>query len=607
MKWLLLSAALLLAAGDAARASQDAEAVYQQRCVACHAKPAHRVPSRDEIASLSADVLVDVLTTGAMKTQAEGLTPVQVRALAVHLSRKPLVTDATRGRPGANACKTPAVTLAMKAGDWNGWGHDLANTRFQPQPGLAAADVPRLKLKWAHEYPGSYTYGQPTLVGTRVFVTSITGRVSALDAASGCEIWAYEAGAGVNSAVVVAEMGADDSTRLVAFFGDVKANAHAVDAETGRALWKTQLDEHARARVTGGLTVFDGRVYVPISSNEPALASLVMPPFYICCTFRGSVVALDGKTGQRLWKSYTIDRQAALFKNAPGQERLGPAGAAVWSRPTVDAKRRLLYVGSGNLYSEVADIGSDAIHAFDLDTGRRAWVKQATARDFYIDDCTRGSGGNCPAELGPDWDFGSAPILHTLASGQQLLLASQKSGVLYAMDPDERGRIVWQKKLGFGGLLGGIVHGSGADATHVYAAVSDISRAETPRPGLTAVKIATGEVLWHVPTPAVHCSWIFGLCKRGQAAAVTVIPGVVFSGAVDGHIRAYAADTGAIVWDYDTAPSHPVVGGGSASGGSIDHGGTTIAHGAVYLNSGYAHTALGKKGNLLLAFTVDGK
>jgi polyvinyl alcohol dehydrogenase (cytochrome) len=155
--------------------------------------------------------------------------------------------------------------------------------------------------------------------------------------------------------------------------------------------------------------------------------------------------------------------------------------------------------------------------------------------------------------------------------------------------------------------MGGIHHGSAADATQVYAAVSDIWRADIPRPGLTALKIATGEELWHVPTPQVACSWLIGLCRRGQSAAVTVIPGVVFSGAVDGHIRAYAADTGTIVWDHDTATSHPVVGGGRASGGSIDDGGTTIAHGTVYVNSGYADTGLGKKGNLLLAFTVDGK
>ena len=606
MKWLVLIAAAL-AASPTSAAPQDAEAIYQQRCMDCHAKPAWRKPSRDEIASLSADVLVDVLTTGVMKAQAEGLSPVQVRALAVHLSRKPMVLDATLARPGASACKSRTPALAMKEGDWNGWGQDLANSRFQPQPGLSAADVPRLKLKWAHEYPGRYAHGQPTIVGSRVFVTSTTGRVSALDAASGCEIWAYEAGVGVDSAVVVADLGAGAPTRLVAFFGDLKAQAHAVDAETGRALWKTHLDEHPWARVTGAPVVFEGRVYLPVASSESSVASLAMPPFYICCSFRGSVVALDGKTGLRLWKTHTIDRPAALFKNAPGQERLGPAGAAVWSSPTLDAKRRLLYVGSGHLYSEVADVGGDAIHALELDTGRRAWVKQVTARDFHLDNCRPGSSGNCPAELGPGWDFGSAPILHTLEGGRQVLLAGQKSGVLYAMDPDDQGRILWQRKLGFGGPMGGMHRGSAADGLQVYAAVSDLWRADSPRPGLTALKVATGEEVWHVPTPKVACSWFIGLCRRGQPAAVTVIPGVVFSGAVDGHLRAYAAETGAIVWEHDTAKPHPVVGGGHASGGSIDGGGATVAHGAVYVTSGHADTGLGKKGNLLLAFTVDGK
>jgi polyvinyl alcohol dehydrogenase (cytochrome) len=465
--------------------------------------------------------------------------------------------------------------------------------------------VPRLKVKWVHKYPGRSAYGQPTLVGGRVFVTSSTGRVSALDAASGCELWAYEAGQGVKSPIVVADLGPDAPARYAAFFGDEKAFAHAVDAETGKGLWKTQLDTHAVARVTGPSKYFEGRLYMPLSSVEEAAAG--RDPRYPCCTFRGSVVSLDAKTGRVIWKTYSIENPPAPFKkNSAGTQMFGPAGGAIWSSPTIDRQRRLLYVATGNSYTDVEEEGSNAIQAWELDSGRRKWVTQATPKDSYLVSCNKGNAGvgNCPETAGPDHDFGSPPLLRTLPGGKQILVASQKSGTVYGIDPAD-GKILWQRQVGTGGPLGGVQHGPAADATHAYVAVSDVATRVNPRPGLTALKLDDGTPLWHVPTPAAQCQWGAARCARAQAAAVTAIPGVVFSGAFDGHIRAYAAGSGEIIWQHDTGQSYTTVDGSAARGGTIDFGGTTVADGVVYVNSGYG--LWGSVGHVLIAFSVDGK
>ncbi len=594
---LLGVAALPATAAD----ESDPAALYQQHCAACHEQTTDRTPSRDALRALPPEAITAALSTGVMKQQGSVFNATQIRSMALHLSSKPFSEGMAKG----NACIQPAGPLVLKDTDWNSWGRDLENSRFQPQPGLSAADVPRLKVKWVHKYPGRSAYGQPTLVGGRVFVTSSTGRVSALDAGSGCELWAYEAGQGVKSPVVVATLGTDGPARHVAFFGDEKAFAHAVDAETGKPLWKTQLDSHALARVTGPSKYFEGRLYIPVSSIEISVAG--RNPNYPCCSFRGSVLALDAKTGRVIWKTHSIATEPAAFKkNSLGNTMFGPAGASVWSSPTIDVKRRVVYVGSGNSYTDVEDIGSNAIHALDLDTGQRKWVVQATPKDSYLVGCNRGNAGvgNCPETIGPDHDFGSPPLLRTLPNGKQILIASQKSGTVYGMSPDD-GKILWRQQVGTGSALGGVEHGPAADASHVYVAVSDVAARVNPRPGLTALKLETGEVLWHVPTPTAQCEWGPVRCFRAQAAAVTAMPGVVFSGGFDGHIRAYAAASGDIIWSHDTAQSHPVVGGGVAKGGSIDFGGTTIADGVVYVNSGYG--LWGSIGHLLIAFTVDGK
>ena len=384
--------------------------------------------------------------------------------------------DTTAG--GACTVSSPADWPGLDGGPrWNGWGAGVANARFQPadQAGLAAADVPRLRLKWAFGYPRSATaQSQPTVVGGRLFVASERGVVYALDAATGCTHWTFEAASGVRSAMTVTRL-ADGRHAL--FFGDFSANVHALDAATGAEIWRRDVDTHPGARITGAPVEHDGRLYVPVSSLEELLAA---NPRYPCCTFRGSVAALDAATGEPVWQSYTIDEAPApRGRNPAGADLMGPSGAAVWSAPTVDAARGLLYVATGNAYTEPAAVTSDAIVAFDLDTGAVRWANQFTPGDAFILNC-EGDNPNCPEEDGPDFDFGASPVLVTASDGRDLVVVGQKSGVGYALDPDRDGAVVWRYQVGAGSLLGGIEWGFAVDAEKAYFANSDYL---TPEPG----------------------------------------------------------------------------------------------------------------------------
>ena len=583
----------------------DGASLYQQRCASCHDASKERTPPRSALATRRPEEIVAALTTGTMRTFASGLADAEVRALAVHLTGKPLGSSVPADTASPR-CQTAARAIDLKAPHWNGWGNDADNSRHQPTPGLSAADVPRLALKWAYAYPTTQAIGQPTIAGDRLYVSTSGGQVVSLNAQTGCTYWSIDTGASVRTAITVGALPAGGPAKYAAYFGDARANVFAVDAETGRELWKLKVDEHPAARITGSPMLHGTRLYVPVSSFEEFSAR---KDDYPCCTFRGSLVAIDAHTGRRIWQTYTIPDPPAPYRKSPSGTQLhGPAGAAIWGSPTPDAKRGVIYAGTGNSYTDVRTGGTNAVVAFDLETGRIRWINQIQAADNYIVGCEGRGNGNCPREPGPDFDFGSSTILRRLPDGSDVLLAGQKSGILYALDPDRDGRILWQTTLGGGSPLGGIEWGFAADAGRAYVPIADVlTPPDTRKPGLSAVDIASGKLLWQTPAPPARCAWGTDRCTNAQSAAVTAIPGVVFSGTADGRLRAYAAGDGRIIWDVDTAARpYAAVNGKEATGGSIDAGGATLANGVLYINSGYG-LILGRPGNALLAFSVDGK
>ena len=581
------------------------EAVYQQRCAACHDAANPRVPPRDELKKLSVTRILRALDFGEMNNVASKLRQDEREAVASYL-----------GVPGGNVqfpakayCADRMVRLTGRGkAEWNGWSPALTNTRYQPgdAAGLTLGQIPRLKLKWAYGFDGDIVaFAQPTVLDGHLFVGSASGLVQALNVESGCVQWVFQATGPVRSALLAVPLG--DKHALL--FGDTTGWFYSVEAETGRLLWKKRPEPHEATRLTGAPLAYQGTVFVPVASWEEGRTT---NPEYPCCTFRGSVVALRIKDGSQVWKSYTIAEEA----KQTGENQWGPSGAAVWSTPTLDTKRGVLYVTVGDNYSAPATPMSDSVLALDLATGQVVWSKQTTPGDIWNTLCE--TKGDCP---GPDYDYGSSVILEKLDDGRAVLLAGQKSGMVYALDPDRQGAILWQARVGQGGTVGGVEWGMASDGQQVYAATSDVVRNQSPsadpldpRPqladpkiggGLTALRIATGERVWFAP-PIVCGPAAKPGCSPAQSQAVTAIPGLVFSGSLDGHLRAYSAEEGKVLWDFDTVRDYQTVNGVHATGGSLNGPGAVLVGGMLFVNSGYAR--LGSiPGNVLLAFSIDGK
>jgi len=530
-----------------------------------------------------------------------------------------LVLAATPGfaqTPTGRCASSPARFDLSRGAQWNGWGPGLTNTRFQSaqHAGLTAEQVPKLTLKWAFGFPNiGSAWAPPAIVDGRVFVGSQSGTVYSLDAKTGCTIWTIQVKGGVRSGITIGPRAGGGAASYAAYFGDLTANVYAVDAGSGELLWTRKVDEHSLARITGTPTLYQDRLYVPVASLEEGQGRNAK---YECCTFRGSLVALNAQTGALVWKSYTIDQEAKpIGKNPAGVTRFGPSGAGIWSSPTIDAKRRVLYAATGNMYTEPQQPTSDAVLAFDLDTGKRVWSSQATAKDVFVVGCggTLGqttatapgaaatTGPNCPDELGPDFDFGGSPMLATLPDGRDLIVIGQKSGVGWAFDPDKRGAVVWQYTAGRGSALGGMEWGSAVDAERAYFPVSDIL---LPEPGgLHAVRLDTGQRVWYAAPPPPRCGSGRG-CNGALSAAITAIPGVVFAGSNDGAVRGYSTKDGSIIWEFDTNRDFETVNFVASKGGSINGPGPIVAGGMLYINSGYGSFG-GRPGNVLLAFGVE--
>jgi len=613
-------------------AKASGEAIYRERCASCHEGQVARAPVRAALAQMPQESIRDVLTTGSMRQQGANLDAAQIEAVSAYLSDihiihlLPGVYPPAANTADADLCPLDVARTrfasAANLPQWNGWGVDVTQHRFQPGPmaRLSAADVPRLKLKWAFGYEGAnQAYAQPAVVGGRIFVGSAASKVYSLDAKSGCIYWKIQTDSPVRTAITIGAL----SSGWAAYFGDQHGSVYAVDALTGNVLWKTSLDPHPDVHVTGAPTLADGKLFVGVSSLEEVSGADAK---YECCKFRGSVSALDVATGKVIWKSYTIAEEPKPFgKNKNGVQLWGPSGAGIWSSPTIDMKKHLVYVTTGDNYSDPPTNTSDAFMAFDMEIGKLVWSSQTTHRDSYNIDCDLPAEQqvNCPGSNGPDFDIGSSAILVELPHGRRELVAGAKSGIVYAVDPDHQGKLLWQRRVGRGGTLGGVQWGSAADAENVYVAVSDVQRRPAAADslagrasvygvpyeldpkiggGLFALKLATGEIVWHTSNPGCERPG----CSPAQSAAVTAIPGVVFSGGVDGHLRAYSMTDGKIIWDVDTEREYATINGVKASGGSLDESGPVVVDGILYVNSGYFFQG-STAGNVLLAFTVDGK
>jgi len=607
---ILVCALLVGVVGLASRAqvaTRSGEDVYTQYCASCHDQVGARIPTREALAKMSPSRILRTLDFGLMMSIAYPMRRGEREAVATFLG-----TGADDLAPPPSAfCKTDTPIMSGPSREsWTGWATSQANTRFQAteRAGLNAGSIGQLELKWAFGFSGDVTaFAAPTLLNGTLFVGSASGTVQALDARTGCLHWTYQASGPVRAAMTIATEGA----RTTLVFSDQNGWVYAIDARTGKANWKKKVEEHEATRLTGSFAVQDGVAFVPAASWEETRS---IDPAYPCCTFRGSVTAVRVRDGSVVWKTYLVDTPRKTGATAIGTATFGPSGAGVWSTPTVDAARGVLYITTGDNYSHPATATSDAVVALSLKTGRIVWSQQTTPRDVYNSSCgSRGT--NCPDESGPDYDFGASAMLVRTADGRDVLVAGQKSGVVYALDPANKGKFLWQTRVGQGGTNGGVQWGMASDGRTVYASVSDVGRQPggvggaapignarldpVQGGGLTALNVLDGAKVWFAAS--TPCNPPRPGCSPAQPGAVTAIQGAVLSGSMDGHLRAFSTADGKLLWDVDTAKAYSTVNGVPATGGSLDGAGPVVVGGMLFVNSGYPRFG-GMPGNVLLAF-----
>ena len=601
LRFIIVSACL---SAVLAAQTPSGEEVYKQRCAGCHSQDNPRIPPRASLEKMPASHILRTLNYGAMLPVAYTMSMAEREAVAKYLG----VAGGDAPMPASAFCRDRAVKIAANPKvQWNGWSPTAENWRYQTAEaaGLTLDGVKRLKLKWAFALAGDVTaFAPPTILDNDLFMGSASGMIHALDRDTGCVRWLYQADGPVRAAIVAVREGA----RYVLLFGDQTGWFYSLDAASGKLLWKKRMEDHDAARLTGAAVAYQGTVFVPVAGWEENRAN---DPKYVCCTMRGSVVALRIRDGSQVWKTYMTDPPKQTGVSSEGTPTYGPSGAGIWSAPTLDRERGLLYAATGDNYSQPANELSDAVVALDLRTGKIKWSRQFTAGDAFTGACAG------KPDCGPDFDFGSSTML-VKSGNKTVLVAGQKSGVVYGLDPDRQGEILWQLRVGKGGTNGGVEWGMATDGQNVYAAVSDVARAPRTRTdladlrdrdldpnaggGLTAIRLSDGSKAWYAaPQP---CRPPKPGCSPAQPAAVTAIPGAVFSGSVDGHLRAFSSEDGRVLWDFDTAREFQTVNGIKGQGGSVDGPGAVIVKGMVFVNSGYLRQAE-MQGNVLLAFTAE--
>ena len=571
--------------------------LFQENCAACHTKAGMEIGGRhalslESLNAMAPERIFDAMVTGKMMQQASALSREEKKQIATFLAGRPF-TDAagTDVKAMTNVCKTnPAFKLT--GNNWRGWSPGTDNARFQPAAaaGLKPGDVPKLKLKWAFGVPqGASLFSQPAVAGGRLFFGGDNGTVYSIDAATGCAYWSFHTEGGVRTAPVVAPIAGRKESAAV-FFATQGGTVMAVGAQSGTLLWKSQPSKDPHG-LTGSLAYHGGRIYVPFTGTETMAGA---DPNYECCKSRGAVASVDANTGKLIWYAETIQEPiVSRGKNEIGKPMWGPAGASVWNTPTVDPKRGLVYVGTGNGFSYPAASTTDSIVALDINTGKIRWHHQEVRDDAFVLGCpdTAPQGNHCPEKLGPDWDFGGASvILKTLPNGRDIVIGSGKHGIAVAVDPDQQGKLVWRTKL-YGDTPptadGLVIFGGAADDAHVYYPL------QRPGGGLHALDLATGKIDWTTPLRADG---------RGQIGPASAIPGVVFTGGWDGIIR--AVDTsGKLIWSFNTKQDFKTINGIPGKGGSLGQAGATVVNGTVYVTSGYIGMQNGSAGNVILAFT----
>jgi polyvinyl alcohol dehydrogenase (cytochrome) len=607
------------------------EKLFDKHCASCHDNPAMHAPTREALSGFSKETVMVALEFGKMQPMAAHLSKQERGLIAIYLAGSaPPDTWIEENRCAEEDASDGTPYVAN-------WGLGGENRRFvtDERAGIDRDNVASLELAWSLAFPRvTDMRSQPAIIGDTLYFGDKTGKLYAIDRLSGCIRNHTEVLSGIRSAITAVTL---PGGRQLLVFADSMASIYALDADSLETVWQTAARLYETSVITGSISYHDGRLFVPVSSYEVAVSG---SPTHICCKSHGGVIALDAADGERLWEWHGTPDATLQGLNADGAELYGPSGVSVWSTPTIDAKRNRIYVGTGENLSHPATDTSDAIVALDMDSGEMAWRFQATADDVWNAACLN-NGANCPANAGGDFDFGASVILAQTPRGRELLLAGQKSGDVYALDPDPGspdGSLVWHRRVSNAAIgpnlaqtttNGGIHWGMALSGDRLVVAASDPERDRPqyiPKPGLHALNLEDGEILWHRAVergchigdedkPMIglqnmragkqrpledqyRCSFYYGL-----SAALTATPELAFSAGLDGKVRAYDLDTGDVLWQTETARPFRASNGVEGHGGAVDVSGQVLADGWLYVQSGYS--MFGQlPGNVLLAYRV---
>jgi polyvinyl alcohol dehydrogenase (cytochrome) len=601
--------------------------LFDKHCASCHDNPATRAPGREALAGLSKETVMMAQAFGKMQPMAAHLSKQEQGLIALYLAGTD--TQSYDWLEGAQCRQDDRVIEERDKTEFvTSWGLGNHNRRFisNEMAGINRDNVGTLELAWSFAFPKvTDMRSQPVILGDTMYVGDKAGKLYALDRNTGCIRQQTDFPTGVRSSITLARL---NSGRQLLVFADSLATVFAVDPASLDIVWQTPARFFEKSVITGTISFYNDKLFVPISSYEVAVSG---SSTYACCKSHGGVIALDARDGEQLWQWHATDNASKQGLNADGLEQYGPSGAVVWTTATVDIKRKRIYFGTGENLSNPPTDTSDSIIALDMNTGERVWRFQATEGDVWNAACLN-DGANCPENPGGDFDFGASVILTQLPDGSDVLLAGQKSGEVFALSPDPDspdGEVLWRNRISLGTSNGGIHWGMAASGQRVIVPVADPERDRpgyTPRPGLYALDISSGETLWESPVaracefdperrPLIglaamrsekkqsleeqyRCSFYYGL-----SSAATVTPQLAFSGGLDGRIRAYDIASGEILWQAKTAIPYDATNGITGHGGAIDVAGQVVADGWLYVLSGYS--MFGQlPGNMLLAYRV---
>lgn len=588
------SSSILLGGGNESKYAE----IFNNNCVSCHSGGVPRAPHLTTFQVMSADYILSTLN-GVMSAQAEGLSSEEKIGISEYITGGKVSTSL----PEPNFCKSNNEPIVLvKENSYKEWGYDKENSRYT-KSNLNSQNAKKLKLKWVFAYPAaSRARSQPSISGNTIFVGGQNLYLYALDRQTGCVRWRTKVDGEIRSAPAIyfSEKG------NFLFAGDYEGNVYKINPYNGEKIWVKSLRYHPRVILTGSLRVDNDIIYVPLSSREWADGA---DPEYQCCSFRGGIMALDVAGGNELWTSYSIPlppKGTGKFNNM-GVEILAPSGVPVWNSPTFDTAKNLIYYGTGEAYSSPAAETSDSVIAINKLNGDIEWVYQAESGDAWNMGCFVEADANCPEQDGPDWDFGASVVLANI-DGKSVLFAGRKSGHVYGLDPDNKGKPLWIKRIGKGGFAGGVHWGMATDNKSIFAAVADtnfINKFPGPAtPGIYSLDGISGEINWRF-TPIDRCPEnTKPACDIGISAALTATNDLVIGGGFDGWLYVLNKNTGELIWEFNTAIDFSSFTNVPSNGGSIESDGPVIIDNNIFINSGYQYGGrLG--GNVLLNFEIS--